>query len=64
MSAEYPNLKVRALLYGHTTIDSTWTEEDYLALAIAALDQGGASRRTQVRVAELVSFDAELGVAS
>jgi len=64
MSAEYPNLKVSALLYGHTSIDSTWTHEDFLALAIAALDQGGASVRVQRRVAELVSFDPALGVAS
>jgi len=64
MAAEYPNPKVSALLYGRATIDATWTHEDYLALAIAALDQGGVSVRVQTRVAELVSFDPALGVAS
>lgn len=53
MSASYPNLRVQALIDGHTSIDSTWTEQDFIALSLAALDQAGASIRMQNRVAAL-----------
>ncbi len=48
-------VKVQALLDGHVSIDGTWTEQDFLALALAALDQAGASVKLQRRVNELVS---------
>lgn len=51
----YPSLKVQALIDGHTSVDGTWTEHDFLALALAALDQAGASVSLQRRVNELVS---------
>ena len=57
MAASYPSLKVAALLDGHTSIDGTWTEDDFLALAIAALDQGGASIRMQNRIAALLAVE-------
>lgn len=54
----YPNVKVDALINGHISIEpSQWTEDDFLALAIAALDQGGVSARGQVRVAALIAQD-------
>jgi hypothetical protein len=54
-SNSYGNWRVDALLAGQTSIDSTWTETDFLELAMAALDQGGVSAMTQATIAKLVS---------
>lgn len=54
MSSTYTNVRVQALLDGHTSIDGTWTEDDYLQLALAAIDQAGVSLQLQRRVNEWV----------
>lgn len=54
----YRSLKVAALLDGHTSINSTWTKDDFAALSVAAADQAGASVREQTQIAAIV------GVAS
>jgi hypothetical protein len=46
-------MKVTALIEGHISIDGTWTEADFLELAIAALDQAGVSAKLQQRVHQL-----------
>ena len=45
----YP-LKIQALIDGHTSIDSSWTPDDFHALALAALDQAGASAQLQQQI--------------
>lgn len=37
----YGNWKVATLIAGQSSIDSTWTEADFAALALACLDQAG-----------------------
>lgn len=53
-SKPYSNIKVTALLDGHTSIDSTWTQDDFAALSVAAADQAGASVREQMQIAAIV----------
>jgi hypothetical protein len=55
----YANTKVDALLAGQISI-CDFTERDYIDLALAALDQAGASISLQRRVNELV--EDELGM--
>ena len=56
----YSNPKVDALIAGHISLaPGTFTQRDFIDLAIAALDQGGVSVRTQRRVNELVQDDRE-----
>jgi len=50
----YGNIKVAALIDGHTSIDSTWTQDDFAALSVAAADQAGASVREQMQIASIV----------
>jgi peptidoglycan hydrolase-like protein with peptidoglycan-binding domain len=50
----YSNIKVAALIDGHTSIDGTWTKDDFAALSVAAADQAGASVREQTRIAAIV----------
>jgi hypothetical protein len=59
-SNSYGNVKVDALLAGHISISGgTFTERDFVALALAALDQAGASASLQRRVNELVADEVE-----
>jgi hypothetical protein len=41
-----------------------WTESDYLALAMAALDQGGVSAKSQAKIAELVGICVDCRLAT
>lgn len=65
-SLGYPNPKVDALLAGSISLSpGTFTERDFVDLALAALDQAGVSASLQRRVNELVADeieDAELHV--
>lgn len=47
-------IKVLALLAGHTSVDSTWTEADFAALSLAAADQAGASLVQQEAISLLL----------
>lgn len=64
----YPNPKVDALLAGAISLSpGTFTERDFVDLALAALDQAGVSVSLQRRVNELVADeieDAQLHVQS
>jgi hypothetical protein len=56
----YGNAKVDALLAGQISISGgTFTERDFVALALAALDQAGVSASLQRRVNELVADEIE-----
>lgn len=55
MSPGYSNVKVDALISGHISIDGTWTEEDFRALALAAADQGGLTLRETDKVAAIIN---------
>ncbi|MGE0206113.1 MAG: hypothetical protein AB7E70_19615 [Hyphomicrobiaceae bacterium] len=56
----YPNPKVDALLAGSISLSpGTFTERDFLDLALAALDQAGVSVSLQRRVNELVADEIE-----
>ena len=50
----YRSVKIAALLDGHTSIDRTWTKDDFAALSVAAADQAGASVREQTQIAAIV----------
>lgn len=51
----YPNWKVEALISGQSSIDSTWTEQDFADLAMAALDQAGVDKDDQDQVSLALS---------
>ena len=59
----YRSVKIAALLDGHTSIDSTWTKDDFAALSVAAADQAGASVREQTQIAAIVSVASTRGTA-
>jgi hypothetical protein len=48
----YPNWRVEALISGHSSIDASWTVEDFAALCIAAADQAGATVAQQEQIAD------------
>lgn len=47
-------VRVIAVLAGHTSIDSSWTEADFAALALAAADQAGATLVQQEAISLLL----------
>lgn len=51
------SVKIDALLDGHISIDSSWTEADFYALAMAALDQAGISTDMQKRIGALMAIE-------
>lgn len=56
----YPNPKVDALITGTISLSpGTFTERDFVELALAALDQAGVSVSLQRRVNELVADEME-----
>lgn len=55
MGKDYDNAKVAALLAGHISIDGSWGQSDFAALAVAAADQAGCSIREQMRIAAIVA---------
>ncbi len=58
----YPNPKVDALLTGTISLSpGTFTERDFLDLALAALDQAGVSASLQRRINELCADEIEDG---
>lgn len=59
-SNSYGNAKVDALLAGHISISGgTFTERDFVQLALAALDQAGVSVKLQRHINELVADEME-----
>ena len=52
----YPNLKVSALLAGQISIDSSWTEDDFAELALAAADQASAGPRDLDAMARMLGL--------
>lgn len=55
MPTPYLNLRVQALIDGAISVDSSWTRDDFAALAVAAADQAGCSIREQMRIAAIVA---------
>lgn len=54
-SSTYGNPKIDALIAGHISLaPGTFTQRDFVDLALAALDQAGVSVSLQRRVNELV----------
>ncbi len=61
-SNSYPNPKVDALLAGSISLSpGTFTERDFIDLALAALDQAGVSVSLQRRINEIVADEKEDG---
>jgi hypothetical protein len=52
-------IKARAVIDGHASIDSSWTEQDFAELAIAAADQAGLSARDQEWLRAMLSMPAK-----
>jgi hypothetical protein len=56
----YNNPKIDSVIYGDIPVLSEYTEADWRELAIACLDQGDVSVRTQERIREMAENDSRV----